>query len=74
MNRALRSKAARNEERKLQTTTLNTVGLAVFGLGALTPVFAGSSDVNDVGSIALSCLVFYMLHQLARAKLRGLED
>ncbi len=37
-----RSKAARNEGVKFRAGALNTIGLAVLGLGVLTPVISGS--------------------------------
>ena len=68
------TKAARNERRKLKATTLNTVGLAMFGLGALTPVFTQPSEARDLLTIALSSVSLYVLHELARLVLGGLED
>jgi len=72
--RAPLSKAARNERRKLKASTLNTIGLAIFGLGALTPVVTGSPSNENLGVVAFSSAAFYILHLLARLELRGLED
>lgn len=70
----MRTKAAQNEALKLRATTLNTVGLAVFGLGALTPVLTGTSAADNAAGIATNCILFYILHLTARFQLRRLED
>jgi hypothetical protein len=64
-------KSARNEGRKLVANTANTLGLAVFGLGVLTPAFAG----NGSGlTIVLSSVIFVMSHAAAHIVLQRLED
>lgn len=70
----MRTKAAQNEVLKLRATTLNTVCLAFFGLGALTPVLTGTPAADNIAGIALNCVLFYILHLAARFQLRRLED
>jgi hypothetical protein len=67
-----KSKAARNDGRKLLAGTINTVGLAVFGLGFLTPVFT-EADVS-VGRLAASCVIFAAGHVIAHLITLGLEE
>ena len=67
-------KTARNEQRKLFASTLNTVGLAVFGIGFLTPVFTGSwRTASSLTSVAV-CATLLVLHLLAQRVLRDLEE
>jgi hypothetical protein len=67
-------KSARNERRKLLATTLNAVGLAIFALGGLTPIFSGVITVAGMVKAALSTAIFVFAHLGARALLGGLED
>jgi hypothetical protein len=68
------TKASRNEALKLRATTLNTIGLAVLGLGALTPVLTDTPAQDNLAGIAGNCVLFYILHLLAGFQLRDLED
>lgn len=67
-------KTARNEQRKLFATTLNTVGLAVFGIGFLTPVFTGSWRPGAILTSVAVCATLLVLHLLAQRVLRDLEE
>ena len=57
---------------KLQATTLNTIGLTIFGLGVLTPVLTGSLQAEDVARLAISGVVAYILHVTAQLRILGL--
>ena len=67
-------KTARNEQRKLFATTLNTVGLAVFGIGFLTPVFTGNWQTGSSLTSGAVCATLLLLHLLAQRVLRDLEE
>ncbi|MBM3603443.1 MAG: amino acid transporter [Alphaproteobacteria bacterium] len=68
----------RNEQTKLTATFLNGIGIAVFAVGGLAPVF--SSLYSEGGPtnflLAMSVVCFFAslgLHWLARTILRRLE-
>lgn len=67
-------KTARNEQRKLFATTLNTVGLTVFGIGFLTPILTGSWDSRAYLTSIAACATATLLHLLAQRVLRDLEE
>lgn len=71
---ALPGKAARNEQRKLKATTLNAVGLASFGFGVLSPVFAGDLSLELLVKVAAGAALCYILHERAQAAVADLED
>ena len=66
------TKAARNERRKLRSTTFNAVGLAALGLGFFARFVALSStfDVISVASIA----IFFLCHWIAQRYVEQMED
>lgn len=67
------SKSADNERRKLLANSLNTIGLAAFGLGVLTPAFTQPGDLGlfrVVGSLA----ILVAFHLAAQYLLRRLKD
>ena len=68
------TKAARNERRKLLASTINTVGLTVFGVGFITPVLAGGLTPSSALTLAASFAILAVSHLMARRLLRGLED
>jgi len=68
------SKAARNEQRKLQANSWNAIGLAFVALGFVQPVVAGQLTLVAVSKVALAALVGYIFHQYAIMLLRRLED
>ena len=74
MTRPARGKAARNEDRKLVSTTYNAGGLAIFGVGGLTPAVQGALTRHDLIAFAAFLAIFVFLHLQARRVLRGLED
>ncbi len=67
-------RTARNEQRKLVATTLNTSGVAVLGIGVLTPVFSSSGFHGSPVKFALTCAIFVGLHMFAQRVLRDLEE
>lgn len=66
-------KTARNEQRKLLAVTLNTMGLAVFGVGFLTPVFSLAPDGSALSFLGVFAILI-VLHVLAQRVLRDLEE
>jgi hypothetical protein len=70
---AILPKAAWNERLKLLAATLNAAGLAVFGFGALSPMFNGSGPPSGV-QIATCGVIFGVLHWAAQWLLHLLED
>jgi hypothetical protein len=68
------SKAAKNERRKLMATTVNTVGLTVFGVGFITPMLAGGLTPASALTLLASLAILAFSHVVARRLLRGLED
>jgi hypothetical protein len=69
-----KSKAAANERMKLAAVTLNTAGLAVFGLSVLSPVFAGQAGKAVLFRMALGIAIFIVLHGFAQLVLGRLRD
>ena len=67
-------KSARNEQRKLLATTFNTAGLAVFGIGFLTPIFSFVPVTAEPVKLALACAIFALLHMGAQRVLRDVEE
>jgi hypothetical protein len=68
------SKAAKNERRKLMATTLNTLGLTVFGVGVITQIISeGSKGLSLLTFVQFSAILLVM-HLIARRVLKGLED
>ena len=67
-------KSARNEQRKLFATSVNAVGLTVFAVAGLTPAVTRAPSVGGVTVFLGFGLVATMLHFLAQAVLRDLED
>ncbi len=67
-------KAARNERRKLFANTVNTVGLGIFAIGFVQPIFALAFSVPKLTTMALSAFASYIFHVAARRALRSLED
>ncbi len=67
-------KTARNEQRKLFATTLNTVGLTVFGIGFLTPVLTGNWQPSAYLTSVAVCGTLIVAHLLAQRVLRSLEE
>ncbi len=68
------SKAARNEQRKLQATTLNAIGLAFVAIGFVQPVVVGDLSLPAVARVVIAGLIGYILHRRAMSYLVGLED
>ncbi|WP_396594203.1 hypothetical protein [Brevundimonas sp. R86498] len=66
-------KAARNEQRKLLATTLNTIGLAVFGIGFVTPVLSAADDGSTLSFLGV-WTIFGLAHLVAQRVLRDLEE
>ena len=66
------TKAAWNERIKLFATSLNAVGLAVVGFGAIGPLLGGQ-PVDEVRFIT-SCAIFVAFHLAAHWALKWLED
>lgn len=78
LEKAARDKAVHNEQVKLLATFLNGVGLAVFAVGGLAPIFASSMrfDGNSFVKVGVSFLCFAMgigLHVVASRVLRRLK-
>ena len=71
---AASSKAARNEQRKLAAQTINAMGLGVFAVGGLQPLFTGHFDVGTALKVAVSATIAYVLRMGGKRSLRGLED
>ncbi|MFC5342756.1 hypothetical protein ACETK8_06370 [Brevundimonas staleyi] len=67
------SKAARNERRKLLSSSFNTIGLTVAGIGVLTPLITGARASSTLTIWACGA-ISVVLHLLARRLLRSLED
>ena len=68
------SKLVRNERRKLIATTLNTVGLAVFGVGALQPVFSLRFTWPVMLFAVAACAILVSMNRAASWVLSGLEE
>jgi hypothetical protein len=68
------SKAARNEQRKLQATSWNAIGLAFVAVGFVQPVVAGELTVIGALKVVVASVIGYMFHQYAVRLLRRLED
>ena len=68
------SKVARNERRKLMATTVNTVGLTIFGVGAVTPLVTSDQPDGSILTFALFTAILLAFHAVARRFLKGLED
>ncbi len=67
------TKAAWNERYKLLATSLNAIGLAIFGFGALAPPFTDTATGSGVQSVACTAMSV-ALHLWAQWFLRWLED
>lgn len=67
-------KTARNEQRKLVATTLNTSGVAVLGIGVLTPLFSIAGFHASPMKIAVTSAIFVVLHMFAQRVLRDMEE
>jgi hypothetical protein len=65
-------KAGWNERLKLLATSLNAVGLAFLGLGALGPLLSGLD--RPAVQYALCGVISVALHVIAQWVLRWLED
>ena len=73
MARPKLSKSGWNERLKLLATSLNAVGLAVFGFGVLAPGFSAAAD--PTGSQTVFCAAILVgLHLSAQWLLRWLRD
>lgn len=68
------SKAARNERIKMLATSFNTIGLAVFGLGVLTPALTADLTDGSAFRFILGTTMLVTFHAVARYSLRFLED
>jgi hypothetical protein len=68
------SKAARNEQRKLQATSWNAIGLAFVAVGFVQPVVAGEFSLAAAFKVVVAGLIGYIFHQYAVQLLRRLED
>ena len=68
------SKATRTERRKLSAVILNTIGLAIFGIGVITPIISPAPDNGSVLTFVAFGAIFLIFHLAARRMLRGLED
>jgi hypothetical protein len=66
-------KSAHNERRKLFATSLNTIGLAVFGLGVLTPAF-GTGEQTSLFRFVGATAILWLFHSVAQSILKRLED
>lgn len=71
---SLPNKTVRNEQRKLFATSVNALGLAIFGIGGLTPALTRAPSVGGMTLLLVFSLVAIILHAVAQAVLRGLED
>ena len=67
-------KTARNEQRKLLATTLNTSGLAVLGIGFFTPIFSGVALHGRGFQFFTVWVTMLVLHTAAQRILRNLEE
>ena len=67
-------KTARNEQRRLLATTLNTIGLATFGVGVLTPFFNQGWRPENLLTAMTVCVILVVLHMVAQRILRDLEE
>jgi hypothetical protein len=78
LERDAHDKAAHNEQVKLLATFLNGVGLAIFAVGGLAPIFASSPRLNvdgfvKAGVTVLCFVVAFYAHVAARRALRRLR-
>lgn len=73
----MRAKTIKNEQVKLSATYANGLALAIFVVGALTPIVnqleADKSIGNPVVIVVVCIVVSGALHLLARQLLRGLQ-
>ena len=67
-------KGARNERRKLRATTANTIGLAIFAVGFLTPALTTGLGPHEVFKSILSIAISLALHLFAVRLLKRIED
>lgn len=67
-------KAARNEQRKLQATSFNALGLAFGAFGVVQPMVIGLLTFETVLKVVICALIAYLLHKHALRLLEGLED
>jgi hypothetical protein len=67
-------KAARNEQRKLQATSFNALGLAFGAFGVVQPVVIGTLSAETILKVVICALIAYLLHNHALRLLAGLED
>lgn len=72
------NKAVRNEQRKLTATFVNGIAIAAVAIGALAQAAAmvQSETISlSVSLFVVICVIIaVILHLLARASLRGMED
>lgn len=67
-------KTARNEQRKLVATSFNTVGLAVLGIGFLTPALTGEPLSRAPFKIVLVFAILLTAHIIAQRILATMEE
>jgi NAD(P)H-hydrate repair Nnr-like enzyme with NAD(P)H-hydrate dehydratase domain len=68
------TRAARNERRKLLANSLNTAGLAIFGLGVLTPMITTGLAWSSAFKTTACCAILLVLHSAAQRLMKGVED
>ena len=68
------NRTVRNEQRKLFATSINAVGLTIFGIGGLTPLLTRAPSAGGMVSLLVSALIAIILHSVAQTVLRGLEE
>jgi hypothetical protein len=74
----MNNKLVRNEQRKLTATFMNGVAMALFGIGALSPIVSLAQSANGTPTnafVVLGCFAASLaLHWMARRHLKGLEE